>query len=829
MMKKLVSMLLAVLMLLSVCPVMAENAAVLEDGKYHVAVESDSGMFKVVSCLLAVQDGAYTATVTLSGTGYDKLFVGTGEEAAAAEKHIDYVEDINGAYTFTLPVEALDTPIAVAAHSVKKDSWYDRILTFKSEGAVQAMANGRYNIAVESSSDMFKVVGCVLTAKNGAYSATITMSGTGYDKLFLGTGEDAAVAEAHIEYVADAEGAYTFTFPLTQLDVPVAVAAHSVKKDTWYDRELTFKSEGAEKIVVVLADGTYNLTVESDSGMFKVVDCVLTAESGAYTATITMSGTGYDKLFVGTGEEAAAAEAHIEYVADAEGAYTFTLPVARLDEPIAVAAHSVKKDSWYDRILTFTTENVEQIASQTQDSEAAMASLFSGIYVPDEFVLSGGTGRVTISCEQVEIVDGLPVATIVFSSPNYKCVRVGDVVYDSVCDEKTSRVKIPVVVNQSMTMFGTTTAMSAAHEVEYSIFIRVDALKSESAAVELPGLVWESSMKPLYAQQFSVDYFEGGYALIDVKDSARYLVVPENMSVPEGLDPAIVILQQPLNNIYLAATSAMALFDSLDALDAIRLSGTQKDGWYIENAVAAMERGDMLFAGKYSEPDFEMLLTKDCNLAIESMMISHAPKVKEMLELLGIPVFIDCSSRESHPLGRTEWIKLYAVMVDKEEEAEAFFNEQAKIVEELKGFENTGKTVAFFYLHTDGSAVVRSTADYVPGMIEIAGGKYVFEELLDPESDRSSISISMEEFYNAAVDADYLIYNATIDAPISSVDELLAKSSLFADFKAVKEGNVWSTGKYLYQATDIVGSLITDINLMLTGETDGMTFINKLN
>ena len=139
------------------------------------------------------------------------------------------------------------------------------------------------------------------------------------------------------------------------------------------------------------------------------------------------------------------------------------------------------------------------------------------------------------------------------------------------------------------------------------------------------------------------------------------------------------------------------------------------------------------------------------------------------------------------------------------------------------------KTVAFFYLHTDGSAVVRSTADYVPGMIEIAGGKYVFEELLDPESDRSSISISMEEFYNAAVDADYLIYNATIDAPISSVDELLAKSSLFADFKAVKEGNVWSTGKYLYQATDIVGSLITDINLMLTGETDGMTFINKLN
>lgn len=579
----------------------------------------------------------------------------------------------------------------------------------------------------------------------------------------------------------------------------------------------------------VLEDGRYHVTVESDSGMFKVVDCVLTAVNGEYTATITMSGTGYDKLFVGTGEEAAAAEAHIEYEADAEGAYTFTLPVAQLDEPIAVAAHSVKKDSWYDRILTFTTENVEQIASQTQDRETAMASLSSGIYTPDEFTFTGGTGRVTISCEKVEVIDGQPMATLVFSSSKYTCVRVGDVQYDSVCDEKTSRVEIPVVLNQSMTIYGTTTAMSAAHEVEYSIFIRVDALKSESAAVELPGLVWEKSMELVYAEGFAVDYYEGGYALIDVRDSARYLVVPENMPVPEGLDPAIIVLQQPLNNIYLAATSAMALFDSLDSLDAIRLSGTQKDGWYIENAVKAMENGDMLFAGKYSEPDFEMLLTEGCDLAIESMMISHSPKVKEMIELLGIPVFIDRSSYESHPLGRTEWIRLYAVLMDKEEEAEAFFAQQAQIVEDLKGFENTGKTVAFFYIHTDGSAVVRSTADYVPGMIEIAGGKYVFEELLDPESDRSSISISMEEFYNAAVDADYLIYNATIDAPISSVDELLAKSDLFADFKAIKEGNVWCTGKYLYQATDIVGSLITDINLMLTGETDGMTFIYKMN
>ena len=347
-------------------------------------------------------------------------------------------------------------------------------------------------------------------------------------------------------------------------------------------------------------------------------------------------------------------------------------------------------------------------------------------------------------------------------------------------------------------------------------------------ALELPGLMWESRMNLIYATGFSVDYYEGGYALIDVKDSAQYLVVPEGMPVPEGLDAGIRVLQQPLDKIYLAATSAMALFDRLDALSSIRLVGTAASGWYIDNAVAAIENGDMLFSGKYSEPDYELMINEGCDLAIESTMIQHSPKVQEMIELLGIPVFIDRSSYENHPLGRTEWIKLYSVLVDKEEQAEEFFATQTAIIEELKDFENTEKTVAFFYISSDGSVNVRASWDYIASMIEIAGGRYIFPELSDPESNRSTVSMTLEQFYAAAVNADYLIYNAAIDNPLPNVDALLAKSNLFADFKAVREGNVWCTGKYLYQATDIVGSLITDIHHMLTGEEEGMNFIYKL-
>ena len=351
---------------------------------------------------------------------------------------------------------------------------------------------------------------------------------------------------------------------------------------------------------------------------------------------------------------------------------------------------------------------------------------------------------------------------------------------------------------------------------------------AEDAPPELPGLTWESRMDLIYADGFSVDYYEGGYALIQVKDDARYLVVPENMPVPEALAQDVVVIRQPVERIYLAATSAMALFDALDALNAIRLSGTRASSWYIDHAVEAMERGDMLFAGSYSEPDYELMINEGCQLAIESTMIYHTPKVKEMIELLGIPVFVDRSSYETHPLGRTEWVRLYSVLVDREEAALEFFRGQTAIIEELSGFENTEKTVAFFYVSSDGTVNVRASSDYVARMIEIAGGRYIFENLSDPESNRSTVSLTMEEFYAAASNADYIIYNAAIDSPLNSVNELLSKSDLFADFKAVKERNVWCTGKYLYQATDIVGNLITDIHDMLTGSEGDLNFIYKL-
>lgn len=355
------------------------------------------------------------------------------------------------------------------------------------------------------------------------------------------------------------------------------------------------------------------------------------------------------------------------------------------------------------------------------------------------------------------------------------------------------------------------------------------AQTSASEAPALPGLTWDHALELSYADQFSVNYYEGGYKLFTIEGDGKFLLVPDGEEAPEDLPDDITVLSHTPKSIYLVATSAMDFFCGLDALDHISLSGTNADGWYIDKAKTALEDGSIAFAGKYSAPDYEQILAAGCDLAIESTMIYHKPEVKEKLEELGIPVLVEHSSYESHPLGRTEWVKLYGALLGKEDEAEALFEEQASQLKSLENTENTGKTVAFFYINSMGAANVRKAGDYVSKMIDLAGGQYIFKDLGADEEGQSTMNMGMEDFYAGAKDADYIIYNSTIDGELKSLDELLKKSALLKDFKAVKEGNVWCLTKSMFQETTCLGDVIMDMHQMLTEEDpQGLTYLYRL-
>lgn len=345
---------------------------------------------------------------------------------------------------------------------------------------------------------------------------------------------------------------------------------------------------------------------------------------------------------------------------------------------------------------------------------------------------------------------------------------------------------------------------------------------------EIEGLTYVESVKLDYAEGFAIDRYEDGYFFLDIFEDGKYLIVPEGKEAPEGLADNIRVIHQPLENVYLAATAVMALFDSIDAMDHITMTSIKESEWTIDNAVKAMKEGRITYAGKYSEPDYELILEKNCDMAIESTMIYHTPEVKEMLEELGIMVFVDRSSFESNPMGRTEWIKVYGALTGKLDEATAYFESCKKVISELSDFENTEKSAAFFYITTDGKAVVRSSTDYVPAMINMAGGRYSFDGVVD-EDGKTSVSMTMESFYEKARDADYIIYNASIDTTVKSVNDLIAKDPIFAEFKAVKEGKCYSTGSNMYQRTDVISNMIMDFHKVFTGEDDeNLEFLSKL-
>ena len=309
---------------------------------------------------------------------------------------------------------------------------------------------------------------------------------------------------------------------------------------------------------------------------------------------------------------------------------------------------------------------------------------------------------------------------------------------------------------------------------------------------------------------------------------------PANINKNKNTDSSaiigkITVLQAPLDNLYVAATSSMALFDAAGAISQVKLTGTDAKGWYIDAPRQALENGSMVYAGKYSAPDYELLTVSGCDLAVESMMILHTPEVKEKLEELGIPVFIDTSSSETHPMGRTEWVRLYGILTGHEKEADEFFEKQIEIFAESDSYTDTGKTTAFFSITSNGNVIVRAADDYIPKMISLAGGHYIFTDLTKGTGNSASVRLSMEDFYNTAKDADYLIYNATIEKPVGSIRELCSKFALLSEFKAVQEGHVWQVRSSLYQSPDIAARMITDLRRMLTEQNETeMTFLEPV-
>lgn len=534
-------------------------------------------------------EGTYTLTIPSPGE-MTEACTDVGEVISPVESYNDPYKDAKAPDIDTKPTET-PTP---APSNVPSD--------------------GIYSTTAETGASMFKVVGVKLTVKNGKMSAVITLSGEGYDYLYMGTATDAATHTGNwikysgsAAYTLDGETktGRTYEIPVSALDTPLTIASHSERQKKWYDRTVTISSKNLKKTADIPAEGTpadgiYSTSAVTGAAMFKVVGTKLTVKNGKMTALITLSGIGYDYLYMGTGADAAN---HTDQWIKYKGTATYTLdgetktgrtyeiPVAALDKPITVASHSESHKKWYDRTITFSSKDLKKIGdvstggngnsgstdngttggngstngsnnttgntttkvdtkpdteskyeSDTSGSTKAVNSktkLKDGVYKPDKFSWSGGSGRVNITCDKVTIKNGQALATIVFSSSAYQYVKANGKKYLPTHTGGKSIFVIPVELNKNNSIIGMTTKMSTAHEITYSILVYLSAAdeagdgsvsadgsssgrnfgsneKLDEKAPDIIGLEYKSETKLDYAKYFKIYHYDKDVTLLEI-------------------------------------------------------------------------------------------------------------------------------------------------------------------------------------------------------------------------------------------------------------------------------------------------------------------------
>ena len=679
----------------------------LTDGNYQVDVDTGNKMFKVTNCILTSEKGKMYAVITLSGTGYDYLYMGSAADAAeaAAKDYISYVADEAGKYTYKVPVESLDKGIAVAAHSIKKDKWYDRTLIFSSASAKRIIADGTYQVNAEAGGKMFRVTDCVMTVKNGQMTAAVTLSGQGYNRIYLGDVNNASDDEKNW-ILPDSLLAeqYTFRIPVEKLDEVMTIAVHTTKSNKWDTRTLTFHSEGMTKI----ADSNNGNASNGNNGS---------------NGSLTPGGNNNNPGNGSNGNNQGNAENNN---GNSGTTGNNTTNNGKPDQ-----------ESKYESDLNKSTARVN-----------STTGLKDGVYTPDSFSWSGGTGKVSITCSKVTVTGGQAYATITFSSPHYQYVKAnGNVYYPSAKTGSSTSFVIPVELNKNNSVVGMTTAMSTAHEIKYTIFVYIaeaakanasarangkevtvigangsDSSKTATAnkkmdevAPEIIGLEYQSETKAEYAKYFKIYHYDQGITLLEIdmnkktgrkaagkkwKEASetsglnpaeqeqaalylnkviKYLIVPENAEIPAGLDKEVIVVRQPADHVYAGSNKTISLMEELGQLDKVTTVGVKKNKCKNETIKEKMAEKEVDYAGTSGKLNYKKLVKSKCNLALLSSSVlpekrsskkaakkkmTAYRKMTEKMTLLQIPVIVDRAKDEKGKDAQKEWEKVYQVILE---------------------------------------------------------------------------------------------------------------------------------------------------------------------
>ena len=579
-----------------------------------------------------------------------------------------------------------------------------KVTVTASETENKTLTDGNYHVNAEAGGKMFRVTDCVMTVKNGQMTAAVTLSGRGYNRIYLGDVNNASDDEKNW-ILPDSLLAeqYTFQIPVEKLDEVMTIAVHTTKSNKWDTRTLTFHSEGMTKI----ADSNNGNASNGNNGSNGSL------KPGGNNNNPGNGSNGNNQGNAGNNNGNSGTTGNN------------TTNNGKPDQ-----------ESKYESDLNKSTARVN-----------STTGLKDGVYTPDSFSWSGGTGKVSITCSKVTVTGGQAYATITFSSPHYQYVKANEnVYYPSAKTGSSTSFVIPVELNKNNSVVGMTTAMSTAHEIKYTIFVYIaEAAKANASArangkevtvigangsdsskmatankkmdevaPEIIGLEYQSETKAEYAKYFKIYHYDQGITLLEIdmnkktgrkaagkkwKEASetsglnpaeqeqaalylnkvvKYLIVPENAEIPAGLDKEVIVVRQPTDHVYAGSNKTISLMEELGQLDKVTAVGVKKNKCKNETIKEKMAEKEVVYAGTSGKLNYKKLVKNKCNLALLSSSVlpekrsskkaakkkmTAYRKMTEKMTLLQIPVIVDRAKDEKGKDAQKEWEKVYQVIL----------------------------------------------------------------------------------------------------------------------------------------------------------------------
>ena len=721
--------------------------------------------FKAEKVEAVILNGKIQVTVSTNNQDYDKIYIGK-KEAINQAQEVTGKENSLGGFDFIFETEAenLGQKLQFVPHLKEQNVWYlekdmyldmpeeaqfPELLTSVNEASganllsmaevqaievpaghksVELIDGASYKATAETGEKMFKVVDCVVKSTESGMTAVITLSGTGYDYLYMGTAEEAAKADqsSYIKY-KEVGGKYTYEIPVEALNTAIKVSSHSIRKNKWYDRTVTIIPKTTK------VDAGENKSDPENPGK---------DDSGNSGSSGNPGGTGGSSNSTGSSSGTNAGNNGSQ--------------------------NGNNSDNQYSSSTNGTTSRVN-----------TSTRLEDGTYKPDGFLWSGGTGKVGITCSQIRISGGQAYATITFSSSHYQYVKANGSKYLPVSQGGSTTFEIPVELNKNNKIIGMTTAMSQAHEITYSIFVYLagaraaegssvigagmdsESKKLDQEAPSIIGLEYQGEVELNHAQYFKIYEYEQGIKLLEIdlasgtprenqedesgevqqstemtqsgrvetkttdqskkeeeqtEDGAseasqnqseqedkselylnnivKYLIVPDGVEIPVGLDKETIVIQQPTDKTYVASDVILDKLEQLGALNQVKAVASEEKDCTNEIIKNALKDKSVDSIGKYDEPDYKKLIKDECNLTVmdteilpkedsetQETLKDQLNTMKEILskyDTLNIPVFIDRSIDEEDELAQAEWLKVYGAIFGCEDKAEAIYAELTK-------------------------------------------------------------------------------------------------------------------------------------------------------